>query len=353
MLNRERPLTDTINVGDAIPIDGDMRGTRQFIFDNESVFVLLPDLPEVHKRYFRGKNLGDVITIEQREAISSGTFKELWLGDYWEWDGIKWRIWDFDYWRTTSARPHHLVIMPDPKSLTSGITLNNALKPCRYCVSEQPNPGYFASQIFTETLNSEIYNYLSDRSGLFGGVRISCFMKNGMPYSRLSYGSATLDHSSEPRIPNGQSISLQYLVDKTANPFVSTLNDADVKVLLPTETMIFGHHVLGIESDSTTDLDVVETPSGGGSEPPVPTQLYDTTCDFKDYKTIFAPKQLALASMVPSFVNDTDGAVFWLADEIDRYIVSTWTDGTCQPAAAGWQTNYVCPVFAVSVGSIL
>lgn len=76
--------------------------------------------PLMHARMFRGKNLGSVVTKEQKVAIRDGSFKDIYLGDYWDIDGIIWRIVDMDYWYDTMQYPsgeylntHHLVIMPD------------------------------------------------------------------------------------------------------------------------------------------------------------------------------------------------------------------------------------------------
>lgn len=72
--------------------------------------------PESHRMVFRGKNLGTALTAEQKANIQNGTFKDLWLGDYWVIGGQNWRIADMDYWYNqgdTAFTVHHLVIMPD------------------------------------------------------------------------------------------------------------------------------------------------------------------------------------------------------------------------------------------------
>lgn len=72
--------------------------------------------PEVHKNFYRGKNLGIEVTEEQYLSIEDGTFDDLFLGDYWTIGDIKWRIVDLDYWwgkGDTKCYTHHLVIMPD------------------------------------------------------------------------------------------------------------------------------------------------------------------------------------------------------------------------------------------------
>ena len=72
--------------------------------------------PEQHAAVFRGKNLGSTITDAQKAAIADGSFKDLFIGDYWVINNITWRIADMDYWYNTSKNAltrHHLVMIPD------------------------------------------------------------------------------------------------------------------------------------------------------------------------------------------------------------------------------------------------
>lgn len=69
-----------------------------------------------HNSIFRGKSLGSSITSTQAANISSGKFTDLYIGDYWTINGVKWRIAAFDYWYkcgSTSLTTHHAVIVPD------------------------------------------------------------------------------------------------------------------------------------------------------------------------------------------------------------------------------------------------
>lgn len=69
-----------------------------------------------HNSIYRGKNLGTTVTEEQWKAISSGTFTDLYIGDYWVIGGVNWRIAAFDYYLNcgdTSFTKHHAVIVPD------------------------------------------------------------------------------------------------------------------------------------------------------------------------------------------------------------------------------------------------
>ena len=70
----------------------------------------------VHNGMYRGKNLGTSVTAEQYAAISNGSFKDLFIGDYWVIGGVNWRIAAIDYYYNcgdTNFTTHHLVIVPD------------------------------------------------------------------------------------------------------------------------------------------------------------------------------------------------------------------------------------------------
>lgn len=113
---------------------------------------------EIRRNNFRGKNLGDAYTEEQKTAIKDGSFKGLFLGDYWEIGGIIWRIVDFDYWFGTGrssvesavVKTHHLTIMPD-SIVNKSWTFN----------SESP---YVKSYIFTQACPS-LYTFVGNAFG--------------------------------------------------------------------------------------------------------------------------------------------------------------------------------------------
>lgn len=85
-----------------------------------TVFEMMDKIPEMHRNIFRGKNLGNVLDYNQLAEISGGTFHDLWVGDYWNLGGVKWRIVDIDYWQDLTE--HHVLVMPDdPLSELSGL----------------------------------------------------------------------------------------------------------------------------------------------------------------------------------------------------------------------------------------
>lgn len=71
--------------------------------------------PFVRKVLWRGQNIGEKPTEEQYENIRNGTFKGMFLGDFWHdrTSGYFYRIMDFDYWITPWHNVHHVVLLPD------------------------------------------------------------------------------------------------------------------------------------------------------------------------------------------------------------------------------------------------
>lgn len=69
-----------------------------------------------HKMIYRGKNLGSELTTDQKFEIQNGSFRDLYIGDYWEINGVKYVIVDFDYWYETTKTHHLTMTTMDPLS---------------------------------------------------------------------------------------------------------------------------------------------------------------------------------------------------------------------------------------------
>ena len=81
-----------------------------------------------HNAIYRGKYLGTAVTAEQYSAINDGTFKDLFIGDFWTINGVNWRIAHFDYWLNTgdtNCTTHHVVIVPDSNLYTAQMNDTN------------------------------------------------------------------------------------------------------------------------------------------------------------------------------------------------------------------------------------
>lgn len=84
--------------------------------DEESLEPLNYDGAGAHNAIYRGKNLGTALTAAQSAAIRDGSFKDLYIGDYWTINGTVYRIADFDYFLRsgdTECTTHHAIIVPD------------------------------------------------------------------------------------------------------------------------------------------------------------------------------------------------------------------------------------------------
>lgn len=100
-----------------------------------------------HRNTFRGKSLGTTVTQAQKDAISKGTFDDLFIGDYWNIGGMNWTIADMDYFCNTgdeNLTKHHLVMVPASNLTTAPMNDTN-----------DTTGGYVNSKMRTETLIGE------------------------------------------------------------------------------------------------------------------------------------------------------------------------------------------------------
>ena len=110
----EFPAATAVAAADVFLLDG-VAGTKK-VPASELPFLLFDSIPTMHKTIYRGKNLGTSFTAGQKTAVQNGTFKDLWVGDYWVIGGVNWRIADVNYWYgkgDTAFNTNHLVIVPD------------------------------------------------------------------------------------------------------------------------------------------------------------------------------------------------------------------------------------------------
>lgn len=76
--------------------------------------------------------LGETITAEQLATIRDGSFKDLYVGDYWEKDGVKYRIADINYWKNVGypeseeVQKPHILIVPDTTLGSGQMNANNS-----------------------------------------------------------------------------------------------------------------------------------------------------------------------------------------------------------------------------------
>lgn len=146
----EYPQATRLDANDVLLKDG-TGGTKKIVFTDLAVELLGSVSPEMHRNIFRGKNLGsgttvdDVLTTAQKTAISSGTFDDLFIGDYMTLGGVRYDIADMDYWYNcgdTAFTKHHLVMIPHTIMYSAQMNETNTTE-----------GGYVGSIMYTTNLN--------------------------------------------------------------------------------------------------------------------------------------------------------------------------------------------------------
>lgn len=147
-----------------------------------------------HNSIYRGKNLGTAITDEQFANIANGTFKDLFVGDYWTINGVKYMIADFDYMYNvgdTTLTKHHIVVVPERNMYNHVMNDTNTTE-----------GGYVASKMYTEGLD----NALASFKGAFGESHVLTYknlltnaVENSIP-TNWSWQSRQIDLMSESMV---------------------------------------------------------------------------------------------------------------------------------------------------------
>lgn len=175
----------------------------------DALFAMLDGFAPVELRrvLFRGKNLGTALTAVQKAAIKDGSFKGMFLGDYWSIGGRIWRIVDMDYWYNcgdTAFTSHHLVIMPDEALYNAQMNTTNVT-----------TGGYVGSAMYKSNL------------------------ANAKTIVNAAFQGSVLTHR-------------EYLCNAVANGRPSGGAWLDSSIELPNEPMMYGHPHFSPTSDGST-----------------------------------------------------------------------------------------------------
>lgn len=109
---------DAKATGDALADKLSLSGgtmTGPLIMPGGGSVLSIEDNAATHNMVYRGKALGASVTSEQWAAIKAGTFKDLYLGDYWSIGGVDYLIAAFNYWLSygdTACTTNHLLVVP-------------------------------------------------------------------------------------------------------------------------------------------------------------------------------------------------------------------------------------------------
>lgn len=175
----------------------------------DALFAMLDGFAPVELRrvLFRGKNLGTALTAVQKAAIKDGSFKGMFLGDYWSIGGRIWRIVDMDYWYNcgdTAFTSHHLVIMPDEALYNAQMNTTNVT-----------TGGYVGSAMYKSNL------------------------ANAKTIVNAAFQGSVLTHR-------------EYLCNAVANGRPSGGAWFNSSIELPNEPMMYGHPHFSLTSDGST-----------------------------------------------------------------------------------------------------
>lgn len=159
-------------------------GTRKISAKNAAIDLAGMVSSVQHRNIYGGRNLGSTVTDAQKTAISSGTFDNLYIGDYWTINGVQWQIADMDYFYNcgdTAFLKHHLVIVP------AGILYSHAMNDTNTTVG-----GYIGSKMYTEGLAEALSRF----EAAFGSAHILSHrdylenaVTNGVPSAGAWYDS--------------------------------------------------------------------------------------------------------------------------------------------------------------------
>lgn len=163
----------------------DVRIENGYIIINGEKYPIVQDVSEIeaeiekrleiqnnagfHNSIYRGKSLGSEVTATQYAAIADGTFTDLYIGDYWTIDGVKYRIAHFDYWLNTGdteCTTHHVVLVPDTNLYNAKMNDTNITTGGYYNSKMRGGSDYLVSG------SSNLYNAKTIIDNAFGAEHI-------------------------------------------------------------------------------------------------------------------------------------------------------------------------------------
>ena len=166
-------VDDTQQIAQSVRDDADagrFAASPEMVEQAVSVYIQAALSPEMHRNIFRGKHLGESIVAEQLEVIRDGSFRDLYVGDYWEINGTKYRIADINYWRNVGypesekVQKPHILIVPDTvlgsgqmhiSNSTYGGYRNSEMKSTRLNNIAKTLPDTFKSLLLTHRMFSD------------------------------------------------------------------------------------------------------------------------------------------------------------------------------------------------------
>ena len=167
-----------------------------------------------HNSIYRGKFLGTSFTAEQQAAVAAGTFDDMFIGDYWEMDGITYRIAGFDYWYGFGdtqgvgvCYTHHIVIVPDQNMLVADGSTTRFMNTSNITDGAYVGSGFYSGTNADTTSNTSKAQCLAKAKAAFGNSHILTHrehLQNAVtkPSSGVAYSSGGAWYDSDIEIMN-------------------------------------------------------------------------------------------------------------------------------------------------------
>lgn len=157
-----------------------------------------------HNAVFRGNSLGTSVSDDQWSEIKAGTFKDMYIGDYWTINNVVYRIAAFDWWLhygATEMKSHHAVLVPDVQlytaqmntsNTTSGAYWNSAMKQSNLATALTTVQTAFGSaHILTRSALMPTASSGNDVTGWAWEDTSIDLMTERMVYGNAAWGQAT------------------------------------------------------------------------------------------------------------------------------------------------------------------
>ena len=174
-----------------------------------------------HNAIYRGKDLGTAVTDEQYAAIQSGSFDDLYIGDYWTIAGVVYRIAAFDYYfraGDTDLTTHHITLVPDVPMYSGAMNDTNTT-----------TGAYVGSKMYTEGL-TQAKTTINSAFGEAHVLNHRQYLKNATTDGYESGGGwydSTVELMTEQNVfggkifgnsLNGTALAANYTIDKSQYP---------------------------------------------------------------------------------------------------------------------------------------
>ena len=186
-------LLETTDKSDAVSAINEVNEVATGAADD--IARILVDSAAAHNAIYRGKSLGSSVTAEQWQAISNGTFEDLYIGDYWTIGGINYRIAAFDYWLhygDTECTDHHVVIVPDENMLAADGSTTHYMNSANDTTGGYVGSGFYSGTNKDSTSNTAKATCKSMAQSAFGSAHILShreYLTNAITSGYASAGS--------------------------------------------------------------------------------------------------------------------------------------------------------------------